>query len=150
MTPGGVSARVVSRRLKMIQELLQQIRTLPLDSHDTFLADGKCGRWLNDSDPPVPRLIQGPDELACRKFISPCLPILPAGFIVPSLREVIPSGPLAAPVLAEVRLKIEVEPLVASGDLNRSVRVKEVVTVFPVVLVVESTVMSAWVFGSTK
>jgi len=39
MTPGGVSARVISRRLQMIQELLQQIRTLPLDSHDTFLAD---------------------------------------------------------------------------------------------------------------
>ncbi len=42
MTPGTVSARVISRRLKMIQDLLQQIQALPLDSLDTFLAD-----WRN-------------------------------------------------------------------------------------------------------
>ena len=41
MTPSVVSARVIGRRLKMTQNLLQQIRTLPLDSLDVFLADAR-------------------------------------------------------------------------------------------------------------
>jgi uncharacterized protein YutE (UPF0331/DUF86 family) len=39
MTPGVVSSRVVSRRLKLIQDLLDRIRARPLDSLDAFLAD---------------------------------------------------------------------------------------------------------------
>lgn len=39
MTSGNVSARVIGRRLKMIEDLLRQIRALPLDSPTAFLAD---------------------------------------------------------------------------------------------------------------
>jgi len=41
MTSGNVSARVIGRRLKMIEGLLRQIRALPLDSLAAFLADSK-------------------------------------------------------------------------------------------------------------
>jgi uncharacterized protein YutE (UPF0331/DUF86 family) len=41
MTSGNVSARVIGRRLKMIEDLLRQIRALPLDSPAVFLADSK-------------------------------------------------------------------------------------------------------------
>ncbi len=41
MTPSVVSARVIGRRLKMIQDLLEQIRALPLSSLDVFLADSR-------------------------------------------------------------------------------------------------------------
>ena len=39
MMPGTVSARVIGSRLAIIKDLLQQIRTLPLDNRDAFLAD---------------------------------------------------------------------------------------------------------------
>lgn len=39
MTSGLVSARVVGSRLKLIQDLLDQIRALPLENRGAFLAD---------------------------------------------------------------------------------------------------------------
>ena len=39
MMPGPVSTRVISGRLAMIDSLLRQIRALPLESRDAFLAD---------------------------------------------------------------------------------------------------------------
>ncbi len=39
MTPGLVSARVVASRLQMIEDLLGQIRSLPLENREAFLAD---------------------------------------------------------------------------------------------------------------
>jgi uncharacterized protein YutE (UPF0331/DUF86 family) len=39
MMPGLVSARIISRRLAIIDNLLRQIRALPLDSREAFLSD---------------------------------------------------------------------------------------------------------------
>lgn len=39
MTPSTASFRVISRRLKLIQDLLDRIRARPMDSLDVFLTD---------------------------------------------------------------------------------------------------------------
>jgi hypothetical protein len=57
---------------------------------------------------------------------------------------------LDAPLLA-LRLKIELAPLLASGDENPLEPVPATVrAAVPVALVVGSTLREAWVFGSTK
>lgn len=50
MTPGVVSTRVMGRRLKMIQDLLEQMRELPLESLEAFLADSRNYRLVHFYD----------------------------------------------------------------------------------------------------
>lgn len=48
MTPGPISRRVVADRLALVDELIRDIRSLPLRDPDTFLGD-KRNVWAAES-----------------------------------------------------------------------------------------------------
>ncbi len=60
-----------------------------------------------------------------------------------------PVGPADLEVWA-LRLRMDVAPLIASGDRSPATRVEEALGAIPAVLVVGSTLRKSWVFGSRK
>ena len=77
------------------------------------------------------------------------LPFAVRGVAPPELLPVVPVSPADLEVCA-LRLKMDVAPLLASGDLKPAIRVADVLSTIPAVLVVGSTLRKSWVFGSRK
>jgi len=77
------------------------------------------------------------------------LPVAVRGVAPPNPLPAVPEGPTDLDVWT-LRLKIEVAPFRASGDLRPAVRVAVAFIVIPAVLVVGSTRRKSWVFGSRK
>ena len=53
MTPGAISRRVVVDRLGIVQELLRDIRALPLSDQDRFFSDRR-NLWSAEHHSPHP------------------------------------------------------------------------------------------------